>query len=90
VVWFGELLPEDALIRAREATMRCDLFLSIGTSGQVEPAASLPRLAYNRGAVLAVINLDVDDRVQGHYYAIHARSGEFLPRLLVATWPESA
>lgn len=89
VVWFGELLPEDELIRAREATMQCDLFLSIGTSGQVEPAASLPRLAYNRGAVLAEINLDVEDYAKGRYYAIHARSGEFLPRLLAATWPEA-
>jgi len=42
VVWFGESLPQGELAAAIEAAGRCDVFLSIGTSGLVEPAASLP------------------------------------------------
>jgi NAD-dependent deacetylase len=44
VVWFGEMLPEDALARASAAIIGCDLLLVIGTSGVVYPAAGLVRL----------------------------------------------
>ena len=53
VVWFGELLPEHALRRAEEAARSCDLFLSVGTSNVVEPAASLPWTAARHGATFA-------------------------------------
>ena len=43
VVWFGELLPAEALAAAVEAARTCDLFLSVGISGLVEPAASHTR-----------------------------------------------
>jgi NAD-dependent deacetylase len=88
VVWFGEQLPSAALERAWAVTEDCDLFLSVGTSGLVEPAASLPRLAYSRGATLAVINLDVAERAERRLFQIHARSGELLPQLVCAAWPE--
>ncbi|HRV95922.1 MAG TPA: NAD-dependent deacylase, partial [Anaerolineae bacterium] len=42
VVWFGEALPTQALHRAFQAAETCDLFLSVGTSALVHPAASLP------------------------------------------------
>lgn len=84
VVWFGEALPPEALEQAWDVAEDCDVFLSIGTSGLVEPAASLPRLAYSRGATLAVINLDVGNRVEGRLIYLNARSGELLPRLLEA------
>lgn len=57
VVLFGEMLPEDALSRAIAAVETCDALLVIGTSLQVYPAASLPRLALDHGARLWVINL---------------------------------
>jgi NAD-dependent deacetylase len=41
VVWFGEMLPADAVERASEAIRTCDLLLVIGTSGVVYPAAGL-------------------------------------------------
>ena len=56
VVWFGELLPRAALEAAVEASQLCDLFLSIGTSALVEPAASLPRVAMDAGATVAIVN----------------------------------
>ena len=56
VVWFGETLPEAALTAAAEAFMRADVALVIGTSGLVEPAASLGRLALQNGATVLEIN----------------------------------
>lgn len=87
VVWFGEMLPPDALRDAVGAAQQCDLFLSIGTSGLVEPAASLPRLALQSGAQVAVINLDVHTRATPPLFTINARAGELLPRLVNAAWP---
>lgn len=87
VVWFGERLPEAALARAWAAASACDLFLSIGTSGLVEPAASLPRLAHSRGAIVAVINLDVVDRAADDLFYLNAKAGSLLPALLAAAFP---
>ncbi|NNJ09576.1 NAD-dependent deacylase [Chloroflexales bacterium ZM16-3] len=87
VVWFGELLPEEAMAAAWDAARSCDLFLSIGTSGLVEPAASLPRVALQSGATVVVINLDVTTAARPPLYTINARSGELLPKLLRAAWP---
>src|SRR5262245_52526905 len=58
VVWFGEALPRDQLEAAVEAARSCDVFFSIGTSGVVQPAASLAHAARNRGAVLVEINAE--------------------------------
>ncbi len=49
VVWFGEMLPTDALNRAFDLSRECDAMLVVGTSGAVQPAASLPGVA-ERGA----------------------------------------
>lgn len=56
VVWFGEMLPEDAWSAGLAAADECELFLSIGTSGIVYPAAELPLRALGRGATVAHIN----------------------------------
>lgn len=56
VVWFGEPLPEEAWARAAEAAASCELFLVIGTSALVHPAASLPLLSKRSGARLIEIN----------------------------------
>lgn len=58
VVLFGEQLPAGALQAARDAADRASVFLAIGSSLAVEPAASLPRIADRRGATVAVINLE--------------------------------
>lgn len=90
VVWFGELLPEEALARAWTAAAACDLFLSVGTSGLVEPAASLPRVAYGAGATVAVINLDVRTHSEGRVYFVNGRSGLLLPALVAAAFSTPA
>lgn len=56
VVWFGEPLPQAILARAIDAFTSAEFALIIGTSGVVEPAASLARLAKDRGAFVAEIN----------------------------------
>ncbi len=56
VVWFGEMLPADALRAARQAALECDVMLVIGTSGVVQPAAGLVELAAERGACVIEIN----------------------------------
>lgn len=58
VVLFGEALPETAFQRAREHTRKADVFLAVGSSLSVEPAASLPRTAARAGATLVVVNLE--------------------------------
>jgi len=56
VVFFGESLPAEALQRATEAAQACDVMLVVGTSGVVYPAASLPGVAKDAGALVAEIN----------------------------------
>ena len=57
VVWFGESLDPADVDRAFEATA-CDLFLTVGTSAVVYPAAGFARQAHARGAFTAEINLE--------------------------------
>ena len=56
VVWFGETLPEGSMSRAMQAVHESDVCFSIGTSALVQPAASLPLIAVNAGAVFIEIN----------------------------------
>jgi len=56
VVWFGESLPAEALEAAFAAAQRCQVMLVVGTSAVVQPAASLPLVALQRGAYVVEIN----------------------------------
>jgi NAD-dependent deacetylase len=53
---FGQSMPEEEMRRAQEQTYACDLFLVLGSSLVVYPAADLPRLAKENGAKLAILN----------------------------------
>src|SRR6202048_4402625 len=53
---FGQAMPEDAMRRAIELAHHCDLFIAIGSSLVVWPAAGFPLLAKNSGARLVIIN----------------------------------
>jgi NAD-dependent deacetylase len=55
---FGQAMPQDAMRRARNATLGCDLFLAIGSSLVVHPAAAFPMLAKENGASLVIVNRD--------------------------------
>jgi NAD-dependent deacetylase len=53
---FGQAMPEQEMLRAQEHTLRCDLFIVIGSSLVVYPAAGFPELAKQLGAKLVIIN----------------------------------
>lgn len=55
---FGQQMPEDALRRAFNETLACDLFITIGSSLVVFPAAGLPAMAKDKGATLVILNRD--------------------------------
>ena len=59
---FGQAMPEDAMRRATELARNCDLFLAIGSSLVVWPAAGFPLMAKNRGASLVIINNEPTDQ----------------------------
>lgn len=58
IVFFGEMLPVDVLMEAREEIARCDLLLVMGSSLTVAPAADLPWLAIQSGSPVIVCNRD--------------------------------
>lgn len=82
VVWFGEILPEQALDRACRKTGRCDLFLSVGTSALVYPAASLLHIARQHGAKTAEINRDATPVSHLVDWPIFGKAAEILPALV--------
>ncbi len=82
VVWFGEMLPEDALEKAAHASREASVFLSVGTSGIVHPAASLPLLAKSRGAFLIEVNPDPTPLSSSADLVLQGPSGEILPSLV--------
>jgi len=60
-VSFGQAMPADAMERAEELTLDCDLFLAIGSSLVVWPAAGFPLMAKQNGAALVIINREPTD-----------------------------
>jgi NAD-dependent deacetylase len=82
VVWFGEALPAEALGQAFEAAEGCDVFLVVGTSAVVQPAASLPVVARNRGAYVVEVNLEPTALTPVAHESHHGKAGEILPSLL--------
>ena len=58
---FGQAMPEDEMIKAQAASVDCDLFLAIGSSLVVYPAAGFPSVAKRNGAQLVIINRDPTD-----------------------------
>ena len=82
MVWFGEMLPYNALKHAEDCAKNSELFFTIGTSAEVYPAALLPLMAKSAGAYVVEINTkptaisyDVDEVLEG-------KSGEILNGLI--------
>jgi len=82
VVWFGEMLDPASLDRAFEAARDCDVFLSVGTSGLVEPAASLPFEALASGVSVIEVNPQPTPLSRRATLALAGPAGEMLPRLV--------
>jgi NAD-dependent deacetylase len=82
VVWFGEAIPELALGQSFAAAAACDVFLSIGTSSLIYPAAGLAELAKKAGAIVAEINPEPTGMAAGFDFVIAGKSGTVLPDLV--------
>ena len=81
VVWFGEAIPQQALDDACAAAADCDVFLSVGTSSHVFPAAGLATLASGHSALLVEIN-PAPTGSENFDVTIAGKSGIALPELI--------
>jgi NAD-dependent deacetylase len=86
VVWFGEMLPQEAFEEALMAARNCDLFFAIGTSSLVQPAASLPFEALRGGVSVVEVNPDETPLTRHVEYGLQGRAGELLPALVSAAY----
>lgn len=82
VVWFGEMLPYDALMGAEAAAQSCDVFFSVGTSAEVYPAAGLPYAAKQAGAYVIEVNPNITPLSSHCNDKLDELSGVALPKLL--------
>jgi len=82
VVWFGEAIPEQALTDSCAAAADCDVFLSIGTSSLVFPAAGLADIARETDAVVIEVNPNPTGMSAGFDHAIAGNAGDVLPTLV--------
>lgn len=78
VVLFGEMLGVDTERTMKRALRECDLFVGIGTSGTVEPAASFVRWAALNNARRVLINLEISRDAHDHYTELHAGESDAL------------
>lgn len=82
IVWFGEALPAATLASAWNSAASADLFLAIGTSALVQPAASLPLAARRGGARLVEINLEQTPLSRYADKSLLGAAAEILPQLV--------
>jgi NAD-dependent deacetylase len=85
LVFFGEMIPPEALNKATQAAQRCDLMVVIGTSASVAPASSIPKIAKQHGAYLLEINPQASElthRLTDLHLA--ERAGVALPAIMMA------
>ena len=84
VVWFGEAIPAGPMLAAAEAAADCDVFLSIGTSSLVYPAAGLAESALDAGATVIEVNPHATGLSQIAHLALPGASGVLLSQVLAA------
>jgi len=82
VVWFGEMLPADAIESAERAARECELMLVVGTSGAVWPAAGLAAVARRAGAKVAILNPNASEIDGQAHWVLRGTAARVLPRLL--------
>jgi len=82
VIWFGEQLPPKAIKHAEHSAENSDVFFSVGTSGEVYPAASLPIIAKQKGALVVEVNPRTTSISNFMDYCIRETSAIAFPKLL--------
>ncbi len=83
---FGQALPPAALQRAEAEAGSCDLFLVLGSSLQVYPAAGLPLSAKRAGAVLTIVNLQHTPQDHLADLVLHETIGEVMTEVAPYAW----
>lgn len=79
---FGQAMPVEAMSRAHELSEEAEIFVVVGSSLVVQPAASFPVIAKENGACLAIINRDPTPLDGGADFIHHGEIGEFFSKLL--------
>jgi NAD-dependent deacetylase len=82
IVWFGDMLKQEVMQAAVTAMGTCDLFISIGTSGVVYPAAGFPQIAKDNNAFCIEINPEASPISNIYDQNIREPAGTALPRLI--------
>jgi NAD-dependent deacetylase len=82
VVWFGEPIPEDALNASFAAAADCDVFMSVGTSSLVYPAAGLSDIAQEADAVTIEVNPNPTGQSDAYTAILRGNAGVVLPKLV--------
>ncbi len=77
---FGQQMPEIPMARAQDATLSSDLFIVMGSSLVVYPAAGFPRIAKRKGARLVILNREATDQDEDADLVVHAEIGPTLSR----------
>ncbi|MCG9917014.1 MAG: Sir2 family NAD-dependent protein deacetylase [Phenylobacterium sp.] len=80
---FGQPMPEHEMRRATAATLTCDLFLVLGSSLVVYPAAEFPLLAKRRGAPLAIVNREPTEKDEAADLVVHDEIGPTLSEIVL-------
>lgn len=78
---FGQMMPEEPMRRAEEETLACDLFIVLGSSLTVYPAAAFPGMASQNGASLVIVNEQATDMDSVADVVVHAGIGETMRAL---------
>lgn len=81
---FGQAMPDEPMERAQTATINCDLFLVLGSSLVVYPAAGFPLLAKQNGAMLAIVNREPTDQDVHADIVLHDEIGPVLREIVGA------
>lgn len=81
VVWFGEPLDEEVFSHAVDSSLGADVFISVGTSAIIQPAASLPMAARRSGALIVEVNPHLTPFSEFADYSVRAGASEFFPAL---------
>ena len=87
VISFGQPMPQDTMMRAMRQSAECNLFIVLGSSLQVYPAANLPQIAKHSGAELVILNRDstpLDDIAD---LSIHGEIGPLMQQIAVRGVP---
>jgi NAD-dependent deacetylase len=82
VVWFGEPLPAAVIEAALHAAANCEVFLVVGSSSTVQPAASLAWIAKENGAIVAEVNPETTELTGIADESFRGTSGVILPLLI--------